>query len=72
MNPKIELDREFAQRVALQLEYDGHYDMSRTIVLALNRLLPKPEKTTCNCGGWGCYGCCSSEAEIRARQGTFG
>jgi hypothetical protein len=30
-------------------------------------------KTThgCSCQGWGCYSCCSSEAELRQRQGTF-
>ena len=25
-----------------------------------------------SCQGWGCYNCCSSPEEIRARQGTFG
>ena len=28
--------------------------------------------TGCDCQGWGCTKCCSSEQEIRSRQGTFG
>lgn len=31
--------------------------------------LAKP--SGCSCQGWGCYSCCSSEAELRQRQGTF-
>lgn len=31
--------------------------------------LPRPE---CNCSSWGCWGCCNTEAEIRARSGIFG
>lgn len=26
----------------------------------------------CSCKGWGCLKCCANEAEVRARQGTFG
>jgi hypothetical protein len=26
---------------------------------------------TCDCEGWGCSSCCSSDAEIRQRQGIF-
>lgn len=29
-----------------------------------------PDK--CTCEGWGCQLCCSSDAEIRSRQGIFG
>jgi hypothetical protein len=25
----------------------------------------------CGCNGWGCFGCCETEAEIRGRQGAF-
>lgn len=25
----------------------------------------------CGCAGWGCTSCCSSEQEIRAKQGIF-
>lgn len=28
--------------------------------------------STCTCAGWGCWGCCTTEAEIRAKQGTPG
>lgn len=31
------------------------------------RLVPR-----CECDGWGCFKCCSSEQEIRSKQGTFG
>ena len=30
------------------------------------------QKEKCMCDGWGCTYCCSSDAEIRARQGVFG
>lgn len=29
------------------------------------------KQSTCKCEGWGCWGCCSSEDEIRAMQGAF-
>jgi hypothetical protein len=29
------------------------------------------KQTDCGCNGWGCLGCCETEAEIRSRQGTF-
>lgn len=32
---------------------------------------PSP-RPACNCEGWGCFGCCNTEQEIRGRQGTFG
>jgi len=25
----------------------------------------------CDCNGWGCWGCCTSEQQIRSAQGTF-
>lgn len=30
-----------------------------------------PVKQSCDCDEWGCQKCCSSEQEIRSRQGTF-
>lgn len=30
---------------------------------------PRP---ICDCAGWGCFGCCNTEEEIRSRQGTYG
>lgn len=32
-------------------------------------VLTKPSE--CECKGWGCRKCCSSDAEIRQRQGVF-
>ena len=38
-----------------------------------NRTATYESGATCpNCQGWGCSKCCSSEAEIRAKQGIFG
>lgn len=31
--------------------------------------LPRPK---CDCRGWGCFGCCNNDQEIRSRSGTFG
>ena len=31
--------------------------------------LPRP---ACDCQSWGCWGCCNTESEIRAKQGIYG
>ncbi len=33
---------------------------------------PKSSGSCPDCQGWGCWTCCTSEQEIRSRQGTFG
>lgn len=33
--------------------------------------ISKAGSWVCDCQGWGCTKCCSSEQEIRSRQGTF-
>ena len=46
------------------------------IVQLYNKVQQRNSKVSlvpeCSCGGWGCLNCCSSEQEIRSRQGTFG
>lgn len=46
------------------------------IIQLYNEVQKRNNKTSlvqaCSCGGWGCWNCCSSEQEIRSRQGTFG
>lgn len=32
---------------------------------------PKP-RPTCDCQGWGCWGCCDTDQQIRSRQGIYG
>ena len=63
-----------ARRLYLHVLHGGTLtpeDVSR-MVQYIERLEGKLQNSRCSCDGWGCSNCCSSEAEIRARQGTFG
>lgn len=48
------------------------FDYYASLIDKLNEKLKKPKSSECTCEGWGCWKCCSSEAEIRGRQGIFG
>lgn len=52
-------------RVVATITYSENYS-------PYNRVPNKKYVPCRQCDGWGCYSCCSSEQEIRGRQGTFG
>lgn len=66
--------REFVDRLtATALKHAGCDSLRAAISKEVKGTLDShKEPTGCDCQGWGCMKCCSSEAEIRARQGTFG
>lgn len=64
------------KELALKLEDIARGPSDEEIVQLYKRLQERERKRSlkpaCSCAGWGCWNCCSSEQEIRSRQGTFG
>jgi len=70
----VELTEEESIALLAHLTSLDNYRAHKETVMGIIEKLKKPRthSSDCTCEGWGCHKCCNSEAEIRARQGTFG
>lgn len=76
VKPKLSPKEDLLAKISSKLSTPTMYTDALTFEKDVSALLDNYEITLkepkCGCGGWGCSDCCSSEAEIRAKQGTFG
>ncbi len=62
------LDKKAENARELGLDYEPVQEPVTETPKAYQGPLPRP---VCNCNGWGCWGCCLTEQQIRSQQGTF-